>query len=100
MPAVIAAIAHYVPNRVRANAEMAARLGITEDWIVGRTGIRERRIAESGGTSELVLPAAVECLQRAGVSADEVDCVIVGTITPDHLTPATAVTVIRELGAA
>jgi hypothetical protein len=52
MPAVISAIAHYVPPRVRDNAELAARLGVTEDWIVGRTGIQERRIAESGGTSE------------------------------------------------
>jgi 3-oxoacyl-[acyl-carrier-protein] synthase-3 len=99
MPAVIAAIAHHVPHRVRDNAELAARLGVTEDWIVGRTGIRERRIAESGGTSELVVPAAEECLRRAGVSPADVDCVIVGTITPDHSTPATAVTVIRRLGA-
>src|SRR4051812_16326505 len=99
MPATITAIAHYLPPRVRTNAELAARLGVTEDWIFDRTGIRERRVAETGGTSDLVVPAAEECLRRAGVSAAEIDCVIVATITPDHITPATAVTVIRRLGA-
>jgi 3-oxoacyl-[acyl-carrier-protein] synthase-3 len=97
--ALITAIAHHVPTRVLGNARLAARLGVSEDWIVERTGIRERRIADAGGTSELILPAAEECLRQAGVSAAEVDCVLVATITPDHLTPATAVTVIRRLAA-
>jgi 3-oxoacyl-[acyl-carrier-protein] synthase-3 len=99
MSAVISAVAHHVPARVLGNAELAARLGVAEGWIVERTGIRERRIADAGGTSDLVVPAAEECLSRAGVPAAEVDCVLVATITPDHLTPATAVTVIRRLGA-
>jgi 3-oxoacyl-[acyl-carrier-protein] synthase-3 len=99
MNAAITAVAHYVPPGVRGNAELAARLGISEDWIVDRTGIRERRVAASGGTSELIVPAALECLRRAGAGADSIDCVIVATITPDHVTPATAVTVIGRLGA-
>jgi 3-oxoacyl-[acyl-carrier-protein] synthase-3 len=99
VPPVITAVAHHVPPGTLGNAELAARLGVTEDWIVERCGIRERRVAVDGGTSDLVVPAAEECLRRAGLAAQDVDCVIVGTITPDHLTPATAVSVIRRLGA-
>jgi len=96
---LISSVAHFVPPTSVANSDLAARLGITADWIVRRTGIHERRIAESGGVSDLIVPAAAECLRRAGASATDVDCVIVATITPDHLTPATAVTVIRRLEA-
>jgi 3-oxoacyl-[acyl-carrier-protein] synthase-3 len=99
MSAVITAVAHHVPARVVGNAELAARLGVSEGWIVVRTGIYERRIADSGGTSDLIVPAAAECLCRAGLSAADIDCVLVATITPDHLTPATAATVIGRLGA-
>src|SRR5687767_15124583 len=99
MRAAITAIAHYVPPQVRTNAEVAARLGVDEAWIVERTGIRERHILTDGGTSDLILPAAEECLRRAGGPAG-VDCVLVATITPDHVTPATAATVIRRLGLA
>src|SRR5438309_1807902 len=99
MPAVVTAVGHYLPPRVVGNAELAARLGVGEDWIVARTGVRERRVADSGGTSDLVVPAAADCLRRRGVGPEGVDCVIVGTITPDHLTPSTAVTVLRKLGA-
>lgn len=98
MSVALSAVAHFVPPAIRGNAELAARLGVTEDWIVERTGIRERRIAD-GATSDLVVPAAEECLKRAGVHPTDLDCVIVATITPDHPTPATAVTVIRRLGA-
>jgi 3-oxoacyl-[acyl-carrier-protein] synthase-3 len=99
MIALISAVAHFVPPFALQNPELAARLGVTEDWIVERTGIQERRIAQPGGTSDLILPAAEECLRRAHLVATDVDCVIVATITPDHLTPATAVTVIGRLGA-
>jgi 3-oxoacyl-[acyl-carrier-protein] synthase III len=99
MPAVITAVAHHVPTRVLGNAELAARLGVSEEWIVERTGVRERRIADSGGTSDLVVPAAEDCLRQVGLSASDIDCVIIATITPDHLTPATAATVIGRLGA-
>jgi 3-oxoacyl-[acyl-carrier-protein] synthase III len=97
MRAAITAIAHNVPPQVRTNAEVAVRLGVDEAWIEDRTGIRERRVLTDGGTSDLILPAAEECLRRAGGPAD-VDCVLVPTITPDHLTPSTAATVIRRLG--
>ena len=93
MIALISSVAHFVPPTALRNRELAARLGVTEEWIVARTGIRERRIAAAGGTSDLIVPAAEECLRRGGVSAADVDCVLVATITPDRLTPATAVTV-------
>src|SRR5262249_31767244 len=78
---------HFVPPTVLSNPQLAARLGVTEEWILDRTGIRERRIADSGGTSDLIVPAAEECLRRAGLTAAHVDCLPVATITPDHLTP-------------
>jgi 3-oxoacyl-[acyl-carrier-protein] synthase III len=99
MSALVSSVAHFVPPTTARNSDLAGRLGVTADWIVRRTGIHERRIAESGGTSDLIVPAASECLRRAGVPATDVNCVIVATITPDHLTPATAVTVIGRLGA-
>jgi 3-oxoacyl-[acyl-carrier-protein] synthase-3 len=99
MSPVIAAVAHYVPPTVVRNAELATRLGVSEDWIVERTGIRERRILEHGATSDLIVPAAEECLRRAGLSAADIDCVLVATITPDYPTPATAAMVIARLGA-
>lgn len=96
MRAAITAIAHFVPPQVRTSAEVAATLGVDEQWIAERTGIRERRILTEGGTSDLIIPAAEECLRRAGGPA-AVDCVLVATITPDHVTPSTAATVIGRL---
>jgi 3-oxoacyl-[acyl-carrier-protein] synthase III len=97
--AEITAVAHFTPPHVRTNAELSLRLGVDEAWITQRTGIRERRIAVDASTSDLIVPAAEECLRRARVEPTSLDCVLVATITPDHLTPATAVTVIRRLGA-
>ncbi len=99
MNAAITAVAHFVPPHVVSNVEISTRLGVTPNWIAERTGIRERRIAVEGGTSDLIVPAAEECLRRANIEAALLDCVLVTTITPDHLTPATAITVIRRLNA-
>ena len=71
-----------------------------DEWIVERTGIRERRIAEKGtATSHLATEAARACLARRGISAGEVGCIIVATVTPDMLFPATACLVQDKLGA-
>ena len=69
--------------------------------VQGQGGIEaiQMAIADAGGTSDLVVPAATECLHRAGQGAMDIDCVLVATITPDHLTPSTAATVIGRLGA-
>jgi 3-oxoacyl-[acyl-carrier-protein] synthase III len=95
----ISAIAHFVPERAITNAELKVVLGVPEDRILARTGIVERRVAPGASTSDLVMPAAEECLRRADIVASDVDCVIVATITPDHCTPSTASAVIHRLKA-
>ncbi len=94
----IAATGSYVPANVVANEDLAP-LGCDSEWIVQRTGIRERRRADDGeATSDLALKAAQQCLDRAGVSASEVDLILVATITPDHSTPSTACHLQKQLG--
>lgn len=99
MRATISSIAHYLPPEVYKNSWYEARLGIADDWIRQRTGIAERRIAKSGATSDLIIPAARECLERRGIKGSELDCIIVATITPDHVFPSTAAIVQRDLRA-
>jgi 3-oxoacyl-[acyl-carrier-protein] synthase-3 len=72
----------------------------TDEWILSRTGIRERRILEPGlGNSYMAIRAARDCLERAGVEAAEVDAIIVGTVTPDMFFPSTACLVQKGIGA-
>ncbi|WP_017778167.1 beta-ketoacyl-ACP synthase III [Paraburkholderia kururiensis] len=88
-----------VPERRLTNDELAETLGISDEWIVRRSGIRERRIAAQGETtSDLAIAAAHRALQRAGKTGSEVDLVIVATVTPDQTTPSTAVRVQAALG--
>lgn len=87
-----------VPNKVVRNADLA-HLGCDDEWIVQRTGIRERRHAEAHeATSDFAAAAAVNCLAAANCSASDVDLVIVGTFTPDHTAPSTACIVQNKLG--
>lgn len=89
-----------LPWRRLDNAELAARLGIAEEWIVARTGVRSRRIAGEGETTtSLATEAGAATLARAGISGGELDLVIVATCTPDHGIPATAPLVAARLGA-
>jgi 3-oxoacyl-[acyl-carrier-protein] synthase III len=89
-----------VPARVVTNAELVTRLDTSDDWIVRRTGIRERRrLAAGESLAELGAQAARSALEDAGRGAEEVDHVIVSTITPDRLTPGLAPEVARLLGA-
>jgi 3-oxoacyl-[acyl-carrier-protein] synthase III len=91
---------HYLPGRVLDNAALARAIGRDEAWIVQRTGIRERRVAEPGsGTAALAAAAARNALERARVTSNAVDVIIVATSTPDHLTPPTACEVQASLGA-
>ena len=72
----------------------------TDQWILERTGIRERHVVDSGqATSDMATEAAKDCLRRRGIDAGEIDCIIVGTVTPDMLFPATACLVQNKLGA-
>lgn len=98
--AKISSVGSYVPPRVLTNKDFEQIVETSEQWIVERTGIRERHIAAPGvATSDLAAEAARVCLQRRGIDASEVDCIIVGTVTPDMLFPATACLVQHKLGA-
>jgi 3-oxoacyl-[acyl-carrier-protein] synthase-3 len=96
---VILGVGSYLPDRVLSNAELAKRVDTSDEWIVERTGIRERRIAAEGEkTSDLAIVAANRALEHAGLAAQEIDLVIVATSTPDLTFPATAARVQAGLG--
>jgi 3-oxoacyl-[acyl-carrier-protein] synthase-3 len=93
-------IGAFTPERVLTNADLEAMVDTSDDWIVTRTGIKERRIAApEEAASDLALPAARQALEQAGVAPGELDLVIVATATPDMLFPATAAIVADALGA-
>jgi len=98
--AVITGWGMYAPKRVMTNDDLSRIVDTSDEWIVTRTGIRERRIAaDDETTTTLSVHAARDALAVAGVPASEVDLVIVGTCSPDYQLPATAVLVATELGA-
>ena len=99
MRAAIASIGCFVPPRAISSADLAHHLDVTPQWIHSRTGIHERHVAATGGVSELIVPAAVQCIERRGITANDVDCIIVATTTPDYLFPPTAAIVQGKLGA-
>jgi 3-oxoacyl-[acyl-carrier-protein] synthase-3 len=89
----------YLPERVVTNDELARRLDTSDEWIRQRTGIAERRIAADGElTSDLALAAARRALERAGISGNDLDLIVLATATPDHTFPATATKVQAQLG--
>ncbi|HEV2359046.1 MAG TPA: beta-ketoacyl-ACP synthase III [bacterium] len=95
----IVGLGRYVPERVLANAELAAAVSTTDAWIESHTGIRERRIADAGvATSDLAYGAAVEALSAAGIDAAAVDLIVVGTTTPDMVFPNVACLLQQRLG--
>jgi 3-oxoacyl-[acyl-carrier-protein] synthase III len=98
--AYIRSVGRFLPERRLTNQELEKMVETSDEWIVSRTGIRERRILEPGlGNSYMAIRAAQECLQRAGVEAAEVDAIIVGTVTPDMFFPSTACLVQQGIGA-
>ena len=89
----------YLPERVVTNAELAKTVDTSDEWIVERSGIRQRHIASDGQfTSDLALKAAERALEHASIKAKNVDMVIVATTTPDNTFPATATKVQHNLG--
>jgi 3-oxoacyl-[acyl-carrier-protein] synthase III len=95
----IAGVGAYVPERVLTNAELAKRLGTTEEWIFTRTGIGARRIAgHNECTSDMAAKAASRAMAKAGVTAEQVGLIVLATNTPDMLFPATACLVQSKLG--
>ena len=99
MRSAVLGIGSYLPSRVVTNDELARKLDTSDEWIVQRTGIRERRIAAPGElTSDLARKAATAALNDAGLDPQAIDLIIVGTSTPDQTFPASAVTVQAGLG--
>jgi 3-oxoacyl-[acyl-carrier-protein] synthase-3 len=96
---VVLGCGSYLPARILSNDELARSVETTDEWIVQRTGIRERHIAAPGElTSDLALAAAKAALANAHVEASSIDLIVLGTSTPDQTFPATAVTVQAGLG--
>jgi 3-oxoacyl-[acyl-carrier-protein] synthase III len=96
---VVLGCGHYLPERVLTNAELAALVDTSDEWITERTGIRRRHIAADGETtSMLATKAARAALAQAGVEASTIDLVIVATATPDYTFPASATQVQAALG--
>ena len=90
----------YMPEQIRTNFDIEKMVDTTNDWIVARTGIEERRIAAEGEyTSDMATRAAERALEMAGVSASEIDLIVLGTITGDYPWPATACIIQQNLGA-
>ncbi len=96
----IAGTGHYVPERIVKNAWFESFLDTDEAWIESRTGMRERRFAAEGeACSDLCVEASKRALEDAGMSPDELDLIIVATVTPDQLLPATVAFLQDKLGA-
>ncbi|MBB3109354.1 3-oxoacyl-[acyl-carrier-protein] synthase-3 [Paenibacillus phyllosphaerae] len=100
LPVGIIGTGKYVPERVLTNQELEQMVETNDEWIVTRTGIRERRIASAEqATSDLALHASQQALQAAGITAEDLDLIIVATITPDMFFPSTACLLQEKLGA-
>jgi len=96
---VVLGCGSYLPEQVVTNAQLAARIDTSDEWIVQRTGIRERHIAAEGEfTSHLALKAAQAALADAGLDAQSIDLIVLATSTPDNTFPASAVAVQHGLG--
>jgi 3-oxoacyl-[acyl-carrier-protein] synthase III len=98
--AEIKSLATYVPPRLLTNADLEKLVDTSDEWILKRTGIRERHIVDPGvATSDLATEAAVVAIERAGLTPNDIDLIIVGTVTPDMLFPSTACLVQHKIGA-
>jgi 3-oxoacyl-[acyl-carrier-protein] synthase-3 len=99
--AKITALGTFVPPDIITNKDLETLVETSDEWILTRTGIRERhRLAPGLGTSDMCVEAARKCLAARGIEASEVEVVIVGTVTPDMMFPSTACLVQHKLGAA
>ncbi|MEO6802664.1 MAG: beta-ketoacyl-ACP synthase III [Granulicella sp.] len=98
--AKISSIGIYVPPKLLTNADLEKMVATNDQWIVERTGIHQRHIVEPGvATSDLAAEAARVCLAKRGIDASEIDAILVATVTPDMMFPATACLVQEKIGA-
>ena len=97
--AVITGVGMYVPEKVLDNKYFESIVDTNDEWITTRTGIKERRIIENGATSDMAVYAIQDLMKTTGLKAEEIDCLIVATVTPDMFFPATACLVQEKIGA-
>ena len=96
----ITGVGSYVPSRILSNADLEKMVDTSDEWITTRTGIKERRMAAKNEfTSDLAAHAALRAMENAGVTAEQIDLIIVATITPDMPFPSTACLVQHKIGA-
>ena len=96
----IVSLATYVPPRVLTNADLEKLVDTTDEWILQRTGIRERHVVDPGvATSDLAKEAALQAIRKAGLAPDDIGVIVVGTVTPDMMFPSTACLLQDKIGA-
>lgn len=96
----ISGLGTYVPPHVLTNADLEKLIDTTDEWILQRTGIRERHIVDPGvATSDIAAPAALAALAEAGLTAEDIGFIVVGTTTPDTIFPSTACLLQAKIGA-
>lgn len=100
MKAKIIGTGSYLPKRILSNADLEKMVDTSDEWIVSRTGMKERRIAAEGEhTSEMGVKAALLAIEDAGLKPEEIDFILVATLTPDYLFPSTACLIQSRIGA-
>jgi 3-oxoacyl-[acyl-carrier-protein] synthase-3 len=97
--ATITAVGHYAPPKILSNAELETMVETTDEWIRTRTGIIERRIIDNGASSDMAVHASQAVLRNRGITAADLDLIIVATVTPDMFFPSTACLVQDAIGA-
>jgi len=99
-PTKISGLATYVPPRLLTNKDLERLVDTSDEWILQRTGIRERHVVDAGvATSDLAKEAALKAVAQAGLTPDDIDFIVVGTTTPDMMFPSTACLVQNKIGA-
>jgi 3-oxoacyl-[acyl-carrier-protein] synthase-3 len=99
-PTKISGLATFVPPRLLTNKDLEKLVNTSDEWILQRTGIRERHIVDAGvATSDLAKEAALKAIAQAGLTPHDIDFIVVGTTTPDMMFPSTACLVQRKIGA-
>jgi 3-oxoacyl-[acyl-carrier-protein] synthase III len=96
--AAVTAVSHYAPEKILSNLDLEKMVDTNDEWIRTRTGINERRILEKGGTSDLAAPAIRKLLEQRGIGPEEIDLLVVCTVTPDMFFPPTACVIQEKVG--
>ncbi len=97
--AAITAVGHFLPEKIMTNLDLEKLVDTSDEWIRSRTGIRERRVLEHGATSDLCTGAVKMLMENRGIGPEEIEVIIVATVTPDMFFPSTACVVQEKLGA-